>query len=187
MHPALLAQVDEIADAPPDSLTVVIPSKGREAALGALLQYYANAGLKCRILVLESGNRYRALIDRYPSLDIELIEFHEQTSIQDKLQEGLASVHTPLVAMCTDDDIAIHDGLKKAGGFLVQHCIVPRRIEKGLYVGYPLMMSWPSGWKPCIKIRSWVSRPFKKVSPMRDPSHGRKPRQTPSTSICRRG
>ncbi|MBI1983196.1 MAG: TIGR00180 family glycosyltransferase [Acidobacteria bacterium] len=121
VRPALLAEVDEIVGAPPDSLTVLIPSKDREAALGALLQYYADAGLKYRILVLESGSRYRALIDRYPLLDIELIEFHEQTAIQDKLQKGLASVRTPLVAMCTDDDITTHEGLKKAGGFLVQH------------------------------------------------------------------
>lgn len=120
-HVAALAELDDITDAAPDSLTLVIPSKAREAELSALLQYYANGGLKYRILVLESGNRYRALLDRFPSLDIERIEFDEQIPIQEKLQKGLSAVSTPLVAMCADDDIATHEGLRKAGGFLMAH------------------------------------------------------------------
>ncbi len=114
-------ELDAIKDAPKDSLTIVIPSKGRPLMLAALLGYFSSACVQYRILVLLSGSRNSYLPGAYPGLDLNVMEFEENINFYEKLASGLEKVSTPLVAMCTDDDIVLHDALKKAGGYLLQN------------------------------------------------------------------
>lgn len=116
-HPELA----DIKNAGAGDVTLVIPSKDRPQQLGALLRYFAAAGVKYPILVLLSGDKGRYCPADYPSLNITFREYDSDYNFFAKVKDGLAGVATPLVTMCTDDDLVLHEGIKKSAGFLMQN------------------------------------------------------------------
>ena len=115
---AALAELAAIQGAPADALTILLPSKGRAALLKAALRYYNSVRLPYKILVLLSGDEGVHQPEDYPNLDLTIVPFSDETRLPAKLIEGLRHIRTPLVALCTDDDIVLAEGLKKVGGFL---------------------------------------------------------------------
>jgi glycosyltransferase domain-containing protein len=116
-----MAELDSIVDAPKDSLTLILPSKGRPAMLKALLTYYNTTRLPYKILLLLSGDEGLHHPSHYPNLDLTIMPFAEDTPFPTKLIMGARQVRTPLVALITDDDITLADSLKKSAGFLASN------------------------------------------------------------------
>jgi glycosyltransferase domain-containing protein len=116
-----LEELAAIPDAPPESLTVLLPSKDRPALLAALLSYFNEMRLPYPVRVLLSGTREKDLPGDYPNLDLHVMEFSPQTSLHAKLIAGMSAITTPLTALVADDDIVLPEGLKKSAGFLLQN------------------------------------------------------------------
>lgn len=113
--------LSEIPDGPKDSLTIVIPSKGRPEKLRALLRYFQLAGIDYKILVLLSGDEDTLSKEIFFSLDVTFLQYDKDADFYHKVREGLRQITTPFVAMCTDDDLVLRDGLSKSAGFLLQN------------------------------------------------------------------
>ena len=121
LHSSPHPEIAATPDAPADSMTILIPSRGRPEQLSALLRYFNTAEIPYPILVLLSGSRKDNLPGDYPRLKLEVIEFDAQTTLYTKVKKGMAKLATPLVAFCADDDIVLSDALRKMGGFLLQN------------------------------------------------------------------
>jgi glycosyltransferase domain-containing protein len=111
----------KLEGAPANSLTVVIPSKDRNEMLLRLLGYFSAARLPYKVLVLLSGSIPVDTTGQFPSLDLEIATFDKNISLHEKLRIGVRKIKTPLVALCTDDDIVLADAIAKAGGFLINN------------------------------------------------------------------
>lgn len=116
-----ISDLNKITDAPDDSLTIVIPTKSRQAQLETLLRYFQASGTKYKILVLYSGLPHKDLAESYAKLNISVMVFEPDITLHKKLKAGLDTVKTPLVAMCPDDDLILLEGIKKSGGYLIQN------------------------------------------------------------------
>lgn len=118
--------------------TLVIPTFNRPALLKRLVTYYANRARPMPLLVLDSSSpditagNAAALAPHNAYLRHEV--FPTTMPMAAKLAHGLATVETPTVSFCADDDLVLADGLREALGFLADH---PDHVSAhGLYLNF---------------------------------------------------
>lgn len=104
-----------------DCMTIVIPSKGRPKELRKLLNYFNESGVRYPVLILLSGDEGMYSPEQFPKLTITFRQFDSDMLFYKKLSEGLDTVTTPLVAMCADDDIVLHNALVQCSEFLMKN------------------------------------------------------------------
>ena len=104
-----------------NAITILIPSKSRPKELSALLGYFERSQVVYKIVVLESGNSYGNIVRDFPYLDIELHTFEPNISFGSKLLSGAQLIKTPLVCICTDDDLVLKNSIDECATFLADH------------------------------------------------------------------
>lgn len=108
-----------------DSYTLIIPTYNRSKSLERLLGYLSAQNADFLVDVLDSSRPDEREANRRTiansSLKCRHIEYPEKTHPFDKFREGIASVTTPLCALCADDDIPIMSGTRASVDFLLRN------------------------------------------------------------------
>jgi glycosyltransferase domain-containing protein len=98
--------------------TLVIPTYNRPDDLRRNLLFHDAQGLQSRVLVLDSSTdavkaANRRTLSRV-ELAVEHVEYSETTHPFDKFGDGVGRVNTLYCALCADDDLLLHTGLRAA-------------------------------------------------------------------------
>ena len=113
---AALAEVSPALEK--DTHTLVVPTYNRPEELRRLVGYLTSAGLKSRVLVLDSSLAKAQRMNRAAlgkaGLDIAHLRFSPDLNPYQKLRVGLEAVTTPLCSICADDDFVVLPGLRES-------------------------------------------------------------------------
>lgn len=107
--------------------TYLIPAYNRPDRLKRHLQYLAHAGWKGPVLVADSsakehGRAHEETIRSCkPELSIEHMTVDPADLMYTKLSRAAASVRTPFIALCADDDFLVPSSVERALSFLRTH------------------------------------------------------------------
>lgn len=107
-----------------DSLTILMPLKGRDSFTKKILKHSTQLGIPFKILVADGGNVDNSSWinkDYYPSLNIEYHYFGVDSSIHRfmvKMNKACSLITSPLTIMVDNDDFVSLEGLKRGINFL---------------------------------------------------------------------
>lgn len=115
-----------------EQLTLVVLTQDRPAFLRRTLQYYST--LPARVLVLDSSQHANSEIaSLFAQVSyLHLPQFAERAA-QSRIAHGVEQVTTPFMALVSDEDFLVHEGLVQSVDFLAA------QPEYGLCHGYCLM------------------------------------------------
>ena len=112
-----------------DELTILLTLKDRAAFTYRWMEYAESVHMPFKVLIADGGTDdgvERALSGRtaYPHVSYEYLRCPPDRTYRDfyaKVEQALARIQTPLVAMADNDDFFVVEGLREAAAFLTGH------------------------------------------------------------------
>jgi glycosyltransferase domain-containing protein len=142
-----------------DTLTILMPLKGRDKETKRLLRYFNDINLPFKILMADgSGNDLSGWInsENYPNINLEYHNFGRDVNIHffmTKMNKACSLITTPLTMMVDNDDFISLNGIIKGIKFLE---------ENNDYVSYRGNVSEPGGHpiykKPSVLNETIIER-----------------------------
>ena len=122
-----------------DKFTLVVPTYNRYTFLLRLLKFYQQYKFPFRIIVIDSSSVPLKSKELETLLCNEAITYQKCPStdfLDKKLKNGIASVSTPFVAFCGDDDYLIPSGISQSVRFLNKNS--GYSCAQGLYISHKI-------------------------------------------------